>query len=215
MDPLLPSWDGIQKLMSTHLFKEGAGAHIHKSKAKHPHGCVFTDLGSYVSERYSGEHGDAYAEVSLRHEKTLEERIQQLETDLPGLRDADIKKPFSVLDPLLLVMCLMGDGALLYKRQKAKCALSQTEVVYQVLREGVQSGHSQLPGLLWAGGDSLLEMIANCMGEHEPLKQLLEQHVVKMPANDTGPNVRKTKVVSVVGDTKWIWSLMGVVVNWL
>ena len=215
-DPLLPSWDGMKKLMAEHLFQSGDGSHIHKSVGKKsPHGCVFTDLGSYVSSRYAGEHGDAYAEVSLRHEQTLERRIEQLSKYLPGLQEADIKNVFSVLDPMLLVLCLMGDGALLYKRQKAKCALSQAEVVYQVLREGVQSAHSQVPGLLWAGGDSLAEMILNCMGESEPLRKLLRPHLVHMPEKDTGPDTRKTKVVSIVGDAKWIWSLMGAIVNWI
>ena len=37
-----------------------------------------------------------------------------------------------------------GDGALLYKRQKARCAMSQAELVFQILREGVQSAHSQV-----------------------------------------------------------------------
>ena len=38
---------------------------------------------------------------------------------------------------------------------------------------------------------------------------------VTMPASDQGPDVRTTKVVSIVGDAKWIWSIMGAVVNWL
>ena len=41
------------------------------------------------------------------------------------------------------------------------------------------------------------------------------QSQVIMPAKDTGPPVRTTKVVSVVGDAKWIWSIMGCIVNWL
>ena len=36
-----------------------------------------------------------------------------------------------------------------------------------------------------------------------------------MPVNDTGPRVRTTEVVSVVGDAKWLWSMMGSIVNWL
>ena len=178
-DPLLPAWSGMKKLMAGQLFSTGQGAHIHESQgAKYPHGCVFTDFGSYVSERYAGEHGKSYAKVSMLNEKTLKERIDYLAELLPGLKKQDVKKPFSVLDPLLLVLCLMGDGALLYKRQKSRCALSQAELVFQILREGVQSAHSQIPALLWAGGDSLREMIENCMGEHEPLRKIMETHRV-------------------------------------
>lgn len=74
-----------------------------------------------------------------------------------------------------------GDGALLYKRQKARCALSQAELVFQILREGVQSAHSQVNAMMWAGGDSLKEMIENCSGEHEPFQKLLRaQQVLSM-----------------------------------
>ena len=104
----------MKKLMTEHLFQTGDGCHIHKSVGKKfPHGCVFTDLGSYVSSRYAGEHGDDYAAVSLRLEQTLKQRIEDLLKYLPGLQQADIKKVLNVLDPTLLVLCLMGDGALL------------------------------------------------------------------------------------------------------
>ena len=104
----MPSWPDMQDMMAEELFKTGAGKHIHESKGKkYPHGCVFTDYGSYISERYAGEHGDSYAKVSLLHEQTLQERIDALEKYLPGLKKADIKRPFSVLDPLLLTLCLM------------------------------------------------------------------------------------------------------------
>ena len=36
-----------------------------------------------------------------------------------------------------------------------------------------------------------------------------------MPVKDTGPRVRTTRVVTVVGDAKWIWSIMGCITNWL
>ena len=36
-----------------------------------------------------------------------------------------------------------------------------------------------------------------------------------MPTADTGPDVRRTKIVSIVGDAKFLWSIMGCVVNWL
>ena len=170
----------MQKVMAGQLFSTGQGAHIQQSQGKKfPHGCAFADFGSYVSERYAGEHGDAYAKVSMVHDKTLKERITQLAQLLPGLQQGDVKQTFSVLDPLLLVLCLMGDGALLYKRQKSRCALSQAEIVFQILREGVQSAHSQVPALLWAGGDSLQEMIDNCMGEHEPFRKMMQAHRVR------------------------------------
>ena len=98
----------MQELMAKELFKKGQGQHIHESTGKkYPHGCTFTDFGSFVSARYAGEHGDDYAKVSLLHEKTLESRIEMLSNHLPGLRRSDIKNPFSVLDPELLVLCLM------------------------------------------------------------------------------------------------------------
>lgn len=38
---------------------------------------------------------------------------------------------------------------------------------------------------------------------------------VIMPESDTGPKERISSVVSMVGDAKWIWSMMGCVVNWV
>ena len=97
----------MKNLMNKRLFKSGGGQHIHEPKAKHPYGCAFTDFGSYVSHRYAGKHGDSYAKISLLHEKALRERVDMLALHLPGLKNGDIKSPFSVLDPLLLVLCLM------------------------------------------------------------------------------------------------------------
>ena len=128
----------------------------------------------------SREHGGECANVSLLHERTIKERIETLEQLLPGFQSGDVKRPFSVLDPRLLVLCLMGDGALLsrYKRQKSRCAVSQAELVFQILREGVQSAHSQIPALLYSGGDSLKDILENCMGEHEPLQEVTKSHQV-------------------------------------
>lgn len=56
--------------------------------------------------------------------------------------------------------------------------MSQTEIVYQILREGVQSAHTQVNVLLWVGGDSLKDMRENCTGPNEPMKKLLQHHQV-------------------------------------
>lgn len=104
----MPSWSQMQKLITQVLCEKEGGAHIHESTClTHPHGCVYTDFGKFVSERYSGKHGDEYAKVSSMHEKKLEERIAELSSHLPGLKDEDIKWSFSVIDPQLLVLCLM------------------------------------------------------------------------------------------------------------
>ena len=92
--------------------------------------------------------------------------------------------------------------------------MSQAEVVFQILREGVQSAHTLIPALLWVGGDSLKEMLLNCMGDSEPLRNLLSTRQVAMPTKDGGGQ-RATKVVGIVGDAKFIWSMMGCIVNWL
>ena len=57
--------------------------------------------------------------------------------------------------------------------------MSQTEIVYQILREGVQSAHTLVNGMLWAAGDSLKDMRENCTGPHEPMKKLLQHHQVR------------------------------------
>ena len=49
------------------------------------HGCVYTNWGQYISRRYVGEHGDDFADVSLLHEKTLEDRIELWKEMLPGI----------------------------------------------------------------------------------------------------------------------------------
>ena len=104
----MPSWSQMQKLIAQVLNENEGGAHIHESTCEtNQHGCVYTDFGKFVSERYSGEHGDEYAKVSQMHEKKLEERIEELRACLSGLKDEDIKWAFSVIDPLLLVLCIM------------------------------------------------------------------------------------------------------------
>ena len=79
-----------------------------------------------------------------------------------------------------LLLYAQGDGALLYKRQKSKMAMSQAELVFQILREGVQSAHSQVNALMWAGGDSLSDMLEHCSGEHKPLHKMMEQQQVSL-----------------------------------
>ena len=76
----------MQKLIQTQLHNEGEGLHIHQSDGVvSPHGCVFTDIGPFISKRYEGIHGAEYAKVSLQHEDLLRKRIRLLTQALPGM----------------------------------------------------------------------------------------------------------------------------------
>ena len=57
---------------------------------------------------------------------------------LSGMKPA-IRVPIDLQDGTKLVLALMADGALLYRRAKIKVAMSQTEVVASVLNEGVHT----------------------------------------------------------------------------
>ena len=57
-DPILPKWESMKQLLDEQLFHEGAGMYIHESASKQkPKGCVYTNVGGYISHRYAGEHG--------------------------------------------------------------------------------------------------------------------------------------------------------------
>lgn len=82
-----------------------------------------------------------------------------------------------------------------------------------VLNEGVQSAHAQIPFFLWSKGDDLQSHLQNA--GHELLQRYTtNEFVVRMPTEYPGAARRIAKVVALVGDSKWIWSVFGVVQNW-
>lgn len=124
-----------------------------------------------------------------------------------------IRVPIDLQDDTKLMLVVMADGALLYRRSKIKIALSQTEFVATVLNEGVQSAHAQIPYLLWAKGDSLQSHLENA-GYKLLQRYTTSEFVVKIPEEYPGASERIAKVVALVGDSKWIWSVFGVIQNW-
>ena len=72
-----------------------------------------------------------------------------------------IRVPINLQDGTKLLLVVMADGALLYRRAKIKVAMSQTEMVGTILNEGVQSAHGQVPFLAYAKGDTLKEQLEN------------------------------------------------------
>ena len=107
----------------------------------------------------------------------------------------------------------MADGALLYRRAKIKTAMSQTEFTATVLNEGVQSAHAQIPFFMWANGDNLQSHLEN-VGYELLQRYTTNEFVVQMPAQYPGARERIAEVVALVGDSKWIWSVFGVIQNW-
>ena len=113
----------------------------------------------------------------------------------------------------VLMLVVMADGALLYRRAKIKVAMSQTEMVATVLNEGVQSAHAQIPYFTWAKGDTLQDQLKNA-GYDLMQKYTTNEFAIRMPAEYPGARQRIAKVVALVGDSKWLWSVFGVVQNW-
>jgi hypothetical protein len=146
------------------------------------------------------------------HLKTIATRLAVVDQLLPGMKPA-IRVPIDLQDGRRLVLVVMADGALLYRRAKIKVAMSQTEVVGNVLNEGVQSAHLQIPFFLWANGDSLKAHLENA-GYELLQKYTTNEFIVRMPAEYGGARERIAQVAALVGDSKWIWSMFGVVQNW-
>ena len=127
---------------------------------------------------------------------------------------AAIRVPIDLRDGTKLMLVVMADGALIYRRAKIKVAMSQTEMVATVLNEGVQSAHSQVPYFTWAKGDTLTDQLKNA-GYELIQKYTTNEFVIRMPAEYPGARQRIAKVVALVGDSKWLWSVFGVVQNWV
>ena len=66
---------------------------------------------------------------------------------------------------------------------------------------------------MWAQGDSLKAHLEN-VGYELLQRYTTNDFVVRMPAEYPGLRERIAKVVALVGDSKWIWSIMGVIQNW-
>ena len=130
-----------------------------------------------------------------------------------------MRVPIELEDGSKLLLVVMADGALLYRRANIKVVMSQTEMVATVLNEGVQSANAQIPFFMWAQGDTLREHLENA--GYELLQRYTTSEFpvwmpapVRMPAEYPGLRTRMTKVVAFVGDSKWIWSVFGVLQNW-
>ena len=107
--------------------------------------------------------------------------------------NAAIRIPIDLQDGTKLLLVVMADGALLYRRAKIKVAMSQTEVVASVLNEGVQSAHAQIPFLMWAKGDDLQSHLENA-GYDLLQKYTTNEFAVRMPAEYPGARERIAKV---------------------
>ena len=91
--------------------------------------------------------------------------------------------------------------------------MSQTEMVATVLKEGVQSARAQIPYFAWAKGDTLTEHLENA-GNELLQRYTTNDFIVQMPHEYPGVRTRIAKVTALVDDSKWIWSVFGVVQNW-
>ena len=88
------------------------------------------------------------------------------------------------------------------------------QFVATVLNEGVQSAHGQIPFFMWAQGDTLQSHLEN-VGYELLQRYTTAEFPVRMPAEYPGARERIAKVVALVGDSKWIWSVFGVIQNWI
>ena len=107
--------------------------------------------------------------------------------------NAAIRIPIDLQDGTKLLLVVMADGALLYRRAKIKVTMSQTEVVASMLNEGVQSAHAQIPFFMWAKGDDLQSHLENA-GYDLLQKYTTNEFVVRMPSEYPGARERIAKV---------------------
>ena len=208
-----PKW-GVMKDTVTKELSKGPNKAVHKTKSNWKSGgtgCVWTEVDVYLAERLVAYRSELPSTYRM-HLKTIATRVSMVDKLLPGMKPA-IRVPIDLQDDTKLVLALMADGALLYRRAKIKVAMSQTEVVASVLNEGVQSAHLQIPFFLWANGDSLKSHLENA-GYELLQRYTTNEFVVRMPAEYGGAQERIAKVAALVGDSKWIWSMFGVVQNW-
>ena len=110
--------------------------------------------------------------------------------------NAVIRIPIELQDGTKLLLVVMADGALLYRRAKIKVAMSQTEVVGCVLNEGVQSAHAEIPLFMWAKGDDLQSHLENA-GYDLLQKYTTNEFAVKMPDEYPGARERIAKACNI------------------
>ena len=208
-----PKW-GDMKIMMDKEMRKGPNKGVHTMKPNWRvggDGCVWTEVNVYIEERliaYRSQLPDTYR----NHLRTIDSRVRLVDETLPDLCAA-VRVPIDLQDRTKLQLVVMADGALLYRRSKIKVAMSQTEFVATVLNDGVQSGHTQIPFFLYAKGDTLRDHLENA-GYDLIQRYTTNDFTVKMPQEYPGAATRIAQVVALVGDSKWLWSVFGVIQNW-
>ena len=95
---------------------------------------------------------------------------------------ASVRVPIDLQNGEKLLLVMMADGALLYRRSKIKVVMSQTEMVATALNEGVQSARAQIAFFTWVKGDTLKEHLENT--EYDLLQRYTtNEFVVRMSQN--------------------------------
>ena len=137
-----PKWSRMKKRIHKELAK-GPNKAVHTKEPEWPSGgtgCVWTEVEIYLAERliaYRAELPVTYRE----HLKTISNRVAMVNDALPDVCAA-IRVPIDLQDGTKLLLVVMADGALLYRRAKIKVAMSQTEVTATVLNEGITHTHT-------------------------------------------------------------------------
>ena len=188
-----PPWSKVKDMVHSEYAK-GPNKAVHTKVPDWPacaEGCVWTDVSLYLAERlitYRSELPDTYRV----HLKTIATRVAMVEELCPDM-GAAIRIPIKLQNGTRLLLVVMADGALLYRRAKIKVAMSQTEVVATVLNEGVQSAHAQIPLLAFANGDSLKSHLENA-GYELLQRYTTNEFVVRMPSEYPGASTRIAEV---------------------
>ena len=196
-----PKW-GVMKRMMDNEMQKGPNKAVHTMKPNWRAGgagCVWTEVDVYISERlisYRSQLPNTYK----NHLRTIATRVRLFDEILPEM-SAAVRVPIDLQDGRKLLLIVMADGALLYRRSKIKVAMSQTEFVATVLNDGVQSGHTQIPFFMYAKGDTLREHLENA-GYDLLQRYTTNEFVVNMPAEYPGASSRIAQVVALVGDSK-------------
>ena len=124
-----PKWDHMKSMVYSELSK-GQNSALHTQKpdwSRGDEGCVWTEVDLYIAERLIA-YRKHLPSTYQAHLKNIATRVAMVDELMPDL-GAAIRVPIDLQDGTKLLLVVMADGALVYRRAKIKMAMSQTEVI--------------------------------------------------------------------------------------
>ena len=114
---------------------------------------------------------------------------------------------YDPLDTNTLSDFLFGDGAQMYQLDHASRCLAQTVIASHIVNFGFQSAYALNIKMLYAEGDEVSQLRRSCSDEAiaSLVRMTRKIHI--------GTEVKNLVLRGIVGDTKFIWSVMGTAVT--